>query len=152
MSKETSDPVDSVMTDKQRRFIGEYCVDFNATRAAKEAGYSENSARQIASQLLSNHDIRKAISERLAAFSLSAAEVTSLLSAQAYGIMPSRVKLVTRVLEDGQETQEVTKTEEFDSQRALNTLARARGLFKDDANEEVEFLILRDLKDVVPSE
>ena len=66
--------------------------------------------------------------------------------------MPSRVKLVTRVLEDGEATREVTKTEEFNSQRALNTLARARGLFKDAANEEVKFLIVRDLKDVVPHE
>lgn len=150
MNKETSDLGASEITDKQRRFIDEYCRDFNATRASKEAGYSEKSARQLASRLLSNANIRKAINERLDAISLTAAEVTSLLTAQAYGIMPSRVKVGTKILEDGKT--EVTTTEEFDSLRALNTLARARGLFKDDANEEVRLMIVRDLSEVVPTD
>jgi len=41
------------LTDKQRRFCEEYCIDLNATQAAIRAGYSEDSARQIGSENLS---------------------------------------------------------------------------------------------------
>lgn len=46
------------LTDKQKIFISEYVVDFNGTRAAIKAGYSKNSARQIATELLSKPYIR----------------------------------------------------------------------------------------------
>jgi phage terminase small subunit len=48
-----------------RIFICEYIQDFNATRAYKAAGYSENGARQSASRLLANADIRCCIAELL---------------------------------------------------------------------------------------
>lgn len=41
------------LTAKQQRFVEEYLVDLNATQAAIRAGYSEDSARQIASENLS---------------------------------------------------------------------------------------------------
>lgn len=40
------------LTDKQKRFCEEYVVDWNATRAAKAAGYSENTADVIGSENL----------------------------------------------------------------------------------------------------
>lgn len=46
------------LTDKQIRFCEEYMVDLNATQAAIRAGYSETSARQIAADNLSKHDIQ----------------------------------------------------------------------------------------------
>lgn len=49
------------LTDKQQAFCEEYIVDLNATQAAIRAGYSEASARQIASDLLSKHDIQEQI-------------------------------------------------------------------------------------------
>ena len=49
------------MTDKQKRFVDEYLVDLNATKAAIRAGYSNRTARQIASQNLSKLDIQEAI-------------------------------------------------------------------------------------------
>lgn len=51
------------LTDKQKRFCEEYLVDLNATQAAIRAGYSEDSARQIASENLSKPDIQDAIAE-----------------------------------------------------------------------------------------
>ena len=42
----------SKLSDKQRRFVDEYIVDLNATRAAIRAGYSEKTAKQIGSQNL----------------------------------------------------------------------------------------------------
>jgi len=35
------------LTDKQKRFCEEYVIDWNATRAAIVAGYSEHSAKEI---------------------------------------------------------------------------------------------------------
>lgn len=54
------------MTDKQRRFIEEYCVDNNATKAAIRAGYSENSAYSMGHENLNKPEIAEAIdAERL---------------------------------------------------------------------------------------
>lgn len=49
------------LTPKQRRFVEEYLVDLNATQAAIRAGYSEDTARSIASENLSKPDIQEAI-------------------------------------------------------------------------------------------
>ncbi|MBB4004467.1 terminase small subunit [Aurantimonas endophytica] len=51
------------LTAKQRRFVDEYLVDLNATQAAIRAGYSERTARQVASENLAKPDIAKAISD-----------------------------------------------------------------------------------------
>jgi len=55
----------SKLTDKQAMFVKEYIIDLNATQAAIRAGYSENSARQIASTMLSNHNIQDAIQKEM---------------------------------------------------------------------------------------
>ncbi len=41
------------LTPKQKRFCQEYVIDLNGTQAAIRAGYSENSAQEIASENLS---------------------------------------------------------------------------------------------------
>jgi phage terminase small subunit len=51
------------LTPKQERFCQEYIIDLNATQAAIRASYSEPSARQIASDLLSNVDIQERLKE-----------------------------------------------------------------------------------------
>jgi phage terminase small subunit len=55
--------VNEELTDKQRMFIEEYLIDLNATQAAIRAGYSEDTARQIASENLSKPYIQEAIQE-----------------------------------------------------------------------------------------
>lgn len=52
-------------TAKQVIFANEYLIDLNGTQAAIRAGYSENSARQIASENLSKPYIREYIAIRL---------------------------------------------------------------------------------------
>jgi phage terminase small subunit len=49
------------LTPKQQRFVDEYLVDLNATQAAIRAGYSADTARQIASEILSKPDIQEAV-------------------------------------------------------------------------------------------
>lgn len=58
---EESKPID--LTEKQRRFCEEYIFDFNATRAAKVAGYSENTATEIGSENLTKPNIQAYIKE-----------------------------------------------------------------------------------------
>lgn len=48
---------------KQQRFVSEYLIDLNATQAAIRAGYSEKTAKQIGSRLLSHVDVAAAIAE-----------------------------------------------------------------------------------------
>lgn len=68
------------LTDKQKRFIDEYCVDWNGTQAAIRAGYSASSAAAEASRLLRNVKVRQAIDARLTELSLSAGQTTKLIS------------------------------------------------------------------------
>lgn len=51
------------LTDKQKRFCEEYVIDWNGTRAAIKAGYSEKGARQIASDTLAKAYIQDYIDD-----------------------------------------------------------------------------------------
>jgi phage terminase small subunit len=54
------------MTDKQAVFFEEYLVDLNGTQAAIRAGYSAKTANRIASENMSKHVIKQAISLAMA--------------------------------------------------------------------------------------
>lgn len=45
------------LTDKQKAFCREYCMDWNGTQAAIRVGYSSDTAREQASRLLTNVNI-----------------------------------------------------------------------------------------------
>lgn len=51
---------------REKLFINEYLKDFNATRAAIDAGYSKDSAATLAGRLLRKVEIKEAIRSRLA--------------------------------------------------------------------------------------
>lgn len=51
------------LNDKQKSFCEEYIIDLNATQAAVRAGYSEKTARQAASRMLSHVNIQKYLAE-----------------------------------------------------------------------------------------
>ena len=57
------------LTDKQRRFVNEYLVDLNATKAAERAGYSKKSARQQGAENLSKPVIQAAIQRAMDGYS-----------------------------------------------------------------------------------
>lgn len=46
------------LTDKQKRFVREWMIDMNGTRAAIRAGYSEKSAAQTANRLMKTPEVR----------------------------------------------------------------------------------------------
>ena len=53
-----AEEVKKAITDKQKRFVREWLVDMNGTRAAIRAGYSEKSAAQTASRLMRDPAVR----------------------------------------------------------------------------------------------
>jgi len=52
------------LTLKQELFVSEYLIDGNGARAARSAGYSEKTARQIATENLSKPYIQAAIAAK----------------------------------------------------------------------------------------
>jgi phage terminase small subunit len=52
------------LTSKQKKFVEEYLLDFNATQAAIRAGYSEKTARQQGQRLLTKVDVQKSLQKR----------------------------------------------------------------------------------------
>lgn len=75
------------LTDKQAKFCEEYLLDLNATQAAIRAGYSPDTARQIASKLLSEVDTQATIAalqaERSKTTRIDAAWLLARLAAEA---------------------------------------------------------------------
>jgi phage terminase small subunit len=58
------------VTSKQRRFVDEYLVDLNASKAAERAGFSAKTAYSIGQRLLKNVEIRQAVDEAIEARSV----------------------------------------------------------------------------------
>lgn len=59
-----------MLNPKQKQFVAEYLIDFNATAAYKRAGYkwgSETAARANSARLIANDNIQEAIKEGMAA-------------------------------------------------------------------------------------
>jgi phage terminase small subunit len=73
------------LTKKQRVFIEEYLQCWNASEAARRAGYSERSARVTASKLLTKANIQAEISERISEKAMTADEILVRLGDMARG-------------------------------------------------------------------
>lgn len=84
------------LTPKQQRFVEEYLIDLNATRAAKAAGYSEKSAHSIGQENLIKPEIAAAIQEAFEARSkrtqITADRVLEELSRLAFSNMQDFVE------------------------------------------------------------
>ena len=77
---ETPASTPNKLTSKQQRFVEEYCVDWNCTQAAIRAGYAKKSAHASGWENLRKPEIKSAIDARLKELSLSAGQVTKLIS------------------------------------------------------------------------
>ena len=58
---------DRRLTPKEQRFVDEYAIDLNATKAAIRAGYSPKTARSIASEVLQRPAVKAATRKALPA-------------------------------------------------------------------------------------
>jgi phage terminase small subunit len=68
------------LTNKEKRFIEEYCVDFNKTQAAIRAGYSVKSAAMIGHVKYRKVEIFDEINRRLDEFSMTSNEAVKRLT------------------------------------------------------------------------
>jgi len=109
------------LTPKEQRFTEEYPIDWNGAAAARRSGYSANSARTVAYNLLTKEYIRDAIRVRMEELTMTANEVLSRLGCMARGEIPT----VINVDKDGEQR------ETYDAKGALENLAKAHALFID---------------------
>ena len=56
-TKPKAETISETLNDRQKLFCSEYLIDFNATEAAKRAGYSEKTAYSIGHELLKKPEI-----------------------------------------------------------------------------------------------
>lgn len=75
----------SELTDKEQAFVQHYLTCWNASEAARLAGYSEKSARSIGSENLTKPNIRAAIAARMAEQAMDADEALARLADLARG-------------------------------------------------------------------
>lgn len=133
------------LTNKQKAFVEEYLVDFNATRAAERAGYrgDENVLASQGSRLLRNVKVAEQVSEHLSEKAMTADEVLMRLAAMARGDISEFIHDYgaidwEAVREKGylikkihHKKGEFSRIELHDSQSALEKLGRALGIFVD---------------------
>lgn len=158
MSESTaiSDPADDddlpadPLPPRQRLFVESYlgAARFNATAAAKLAGYSEATAYSQGSRLLKNVEIAAAIKVRLDESAMTASEVLARLADMGRGTMEDFLRFpgvgARLDLDSAREAGKLHLVKRFtnsefagdsielyDAQAALNTLGRHHGLFKD---------------------
>lgn len=129
------------LTERKKLFCAEYIVDMNATRAAVRAGYSEHTAQEQSSRLLSTvivqNEITRLMSERIQKCNLTADYVL-------FGIVEvvERCKQARPVLDKkgrpvlalDEETGELRPVYQFDASNALKgkeLLGRYLKLFGD---------------------
>lgn len=87
------------LSNKQKVFAAEYVKCWNASEAARRAGYSERSARSDGPRMLSNAAIKAEIDRHLAAIQMSADEVIARLTDQARGSMADFVNAGTATID-----------------------------------------------------
>lgn len=130
------------LTGKRQAFIDAYLAcGFNAAEAARQAGYSEKTARQQGQRLLTNVDIAAAIRQGLAERAMGAAEVLARLAEQARGTMDDfldddgnidlrrgRERGKLHLVKTRSVTKEGERIELYSSQSALELLAKHHGL------------------------
>ena len=75
------------LSEKQRRFVREWLVDMNGTRAAVRAGYSEKSAANTASRLMKDPDVQAYRNELLKAKFDELGITRHLLAVEVYEMM-----------------------------------------------------------------
>src|SRR3990167_9329890 len=80
------------LTPKQRVFIEQYLTCWNATEAARRAGYSPRTAQEQASRLLSNVIVSSAIDARISELKAGADEVLLRLASHSRGTMEDFIR------------------------------------------------------------
>lgn len=155
------------LSPKEQRFIERYLETFNATQSVKDAGYkvkNDNVAAVIGHELLRKPKIQRVIQERLETESMSAGEITQRFTnmgrgdvkyflktdqhgqvaidlnsalAKKHSYLIKKVSQWKKRSKDGNEWIIKTVIELHDAQAAMDKLAKAQGLYRDETNINV---------------
>lgn len=139
------------LNNKQKAFVEAYLQTWNATRAAKMAGYSEKTAYSIGHELLKKPEIASRVRERHAEYAMETAEILARVASHARGdigdlVDPATMTLdLKRAMEEGNthlikkikqttiigedKQTEIFEFEMYDAQAALVQLGKQQGLF-----------------------
>ena len=146
-------PKGEKLNQRQILFVAHYLICWNASEAARKAGYSAKTAYSIGWENLRKPEIKSLIQERMAEYVMSANEALARLSQMASGNLIdvlntddefdfelARDKGMTHLVKkikrrqftdkDGNTTRD-TEVELYDAQSALITLAKYHKLFTD---------------------
>ena len=131
------------LSDKQVCFCLEYLKDFNASRAAITAGYSERSARSVANRMLTKDDrIREFIQKQKEKIEKSKImdikEIQERLTAIARGQVDEEVVVTENIGDFMSQAKIVQKKMAGKEQvKALELLGKANALFKENVKQDV---------------
>lgn len=131
------------LTAKQQRFCNEYLIDLNATQAAIRAGYSEKTARQMATENLSKPAIKEYIGKRMAekeaALIADQTEVMRYLTSVLRGQSVSEVVVVEGTGDGCSEARTMQKApDEKERLKAAELLGKAHMIFTDKVQQEID--------------
>lgn len=140
------------MNAKQKRFVTEYLIDFNATQSAIRAGYSEKTARSQGQRLLTNVDIKNAINlerERLQDENIATAkDIEEFLSQAMNGLIDEEVLMVVGVGEGfGDVVRKRKELSAKDRIKAAELLGKRHALFTD--KQEISATVRTDKLDSI---
>jgi phage terminase small subunit len=142
------------LSTKQRVFVEHYVRCFNATEAARRAGYSAKTAYSIGQENLKKPEVKAAIDARLAELTMSPTEILTTLTEQARSDMADfltgdnldlkkaeRLGKLALVKSYAVSDKGAIRIELYDKQAALVQLGRYHGLFvdKQEVAARVEF-------------
>lgn len=151
------------LSRKRQAFVNEYLQCWNATKAAKKAGYSEKTAYSSGQRLLKKDEVSDEIDKRVKEMCMSGDEALKLLADQARGTLDdcmdidkngkislnfykAKEKGKLHLIKSITPTANGLKVELYSSQRALELIAKSQGLLTDqkiDINNEVKIIVER---------
>jgi phage terminase small subunit len=149
----------SGLTNKQRMFVEAYLECFNATEAARRAGYQGNDATlgAVGYENLRKPQIAVKIRERLQESAMSADEVMQRLAEQARGDVGDFIAIdekgdfvidwtaargKTHLIRSLKHTSHGIAVELYDAQSALDKLARTHSLYADNVKHTGEIEVV----------
>lgn len=123
------------LTDKQEKFCQEYLVDLNGTQAAIRAGYSEKTARQLATDTLSKAYIQERLAE-LRKDQQERTQVTADSIIERLNQIADRCMQAEPVMTYNHDEKAMVETGEYKfehagANKALELLGRHLGIFND---------------------
>lgn len=123
------------MTEKQSRFVEHYLQTANASEAARQAGYSEKTARFIGSENLTKPNIATAIDERLKQMASERIADTEEVLEHLTAVIRGEVK-ETIITQSGKSF--VVPVREVDRLAAAEKLLRVSGAYRDKLDVKID--------------